>query len=176
MVPSVAYKFKNALDQWKNKNKKSHEIICLRINKFFSFQEEILEGTALYISQLQRQLAAKIRTHGCKNAAAMGRFNANTASADEIIKSLSLVLASRKYWASEGVREEASEGASEGMREEGGNLGCDSYCTECSQWSLLIFCYFSVKILQHADYNWRNRDHQIEFLTHWCNTTKNRMS
>jgi hypothetical protein len=61
------------------------------------FQEEILEGTALYISQLQRQLAAKIRTHGCKNAAVLGRFNANTASADEIIKSLSLVLANRKF-------------------------------------------------------------------------------
>jgi hypothetical protein len=64
----------------------------------FSFnQEEILEGTALYISQLQRQLAAKIRTHGCKNSTSIGRFNANTASADEIIKSLSMVLASRKY-------------------------------------------------------------------------------
>ena len=58
-------------------------------------QDEILEGTAVYIGHLQRQLATKLRTHGTRNPALLGRINTNTASADEIIKSISLVLAAK---------------------------------------------------------------------------------
>eukprot|EP00088_Acartia_fossae_P064542 TRINITY_DN79438_c0_g1_i1.p1 TRINITY_DN79438_c0_g1~~TRINITY_DN79438_c0_g1_i1.p1 ORF type:complete len:101 (-),score=28.17 TRINITY_DN79438_c0_g1_i1:39-341(-) len=66
--------------------------------------DEILEGTALYISQLQRQLAAKLRTHGSGVGTGSGRhqsphlaanINTNTASVDEIIKSISLTIATK---------------------------------------------------------------------------------
>ena len=71
---------------------------------FQSFKDEILEGTALYISQLQRQLAAKLRTHGSGVGTGGSRhqsphlatnINTNTASVDEIIKSISLTIATK---------------------------------------------------------------------------------
>jgi len=58
--------------------------------------DEILEGTAVYISQLQRQLAAKLRTHGGRFPQHLnGKLNPNTASAEEIIKSISLTIATK---------------------------------------------------------------------------------
>lgn len=59
------------------------------------YQDEILAGTAVYISHLQRQLATKLRTHGSPQSLLLGRINTNTASAEEIIKSISLTIATK---------------------------------------------------------------------------------